>query len=314
MNVLIIGFNRFDHLKTVFEAVLRCGFDSEYIFVAIDGPRSKKDVSEQKKIFEFLYLNELSEQQVFRATNNRGCRNGVIAAISWFFSKVPDGLIIEDDVELVADPRDYLQLVCSHLGDRKAFTISLHATRREFERDCQSVNELKIFESGVTRVWGWYTNSETWSLFVEFSEEHSILLFVRSLMVAGFHPRFILTLVRCRLGIFDTWDYEFNAFCVIQNIFCVAPNKWFIRNIGMDCGSHYGNGESEAHGPKGSWCIPRSLLINWSGDFVVAKREHMEESHIMMSEKWTDWLDPTLVVSIIKTVGKLILHRLGLVV
>ena len=97
--VLVIGFNRPDHLSSLLDRlrVVR----PTIIYAAIDGPRpSKAGEAERVAACQALVKGidwpcELHTQ--FQEVN-LGCGAGVSAAITWFFDHVERGIILEDDI------------------------------------------------------------------------------------------------------------------------------------------------------------------------------------------------------------------------
>ena len=97
--VLLITFNRPDHIYQVLQALRVYQPDSLYVFQ--DGPRDGND-SDALKCKE---VRQMVEQMVdwscdlerYYAKDNLGCGPGPASAISWFFDHVEEGIILEDD-------------------------------------------------------------------------------------------------------------------------------------------------------------------------------------------------------------------------
>lgn len=97
--VLILAFNRPEDTQQVFDQVAKV--KPKQLFVAVDGPRSHKpgeaDKCEAvKRIFVEQVNWDCELKTLFRA-QNLGCRDALNGAISWFFSLVDEGIILEDD-------------------------------------------------------------------------------------------------------------------------------------------------------------------------------------------------------------------------
>lgn len=97
--VLILAFNRPDLLRRTIDAVL--AGNPKRVYLNIDGPRSHVP-SDSRLVSEVL--NVVQETlwscpvEIRSHPSNRGLGDGVVEAISWFFSLEISGVILEDDV------------------------------------------------------------------------------------------------------------------------------------------------------------------------------------------------------------------------
>jgi hypothetical protein len=96
--VLVIAFNRPSTLKVLLAALMKAGATDVYF--AVDGPRPQR-LDEPAKVEEVkaLIWNTFSpapDHCLFQESN-LGIRRGPPTAISWFFSLVNEGIILEDD-------------------------------------------------------------------------------------------------------------------------------------------------------------------------------------------------------------------------
>jgi hypothetical protein len=101
--VLLLVFNRPDTLKRVLEALTVT--KPQTVYIAADGPRANN----QKDTEACAEVRALCEKLPWECTVhrrysavNQGCKQGPVNGISWFFSQVPQGIILEDDC--VPDP------------------------------------------------------------------------------------------------------------------------------------------------------------------------------------------------------------------
>ena len=97
--VLFIVFNRINTVKRVFDAIKAA--KPERLFIAANGPRDdvsgeyEKCIEVQQYILKAINW-ECNIKTLFRV-KIVGCGKAVSEAISWFFSEVSEGIIIEDD-------------------------------------------------------------------------------------------------------------------------------------------------------------------------------------------------------------------------
>ncbi len=103
--ILLITFNRPDHTRQVLNRILET--QPLHLYVAQDGarPNNASDTQHCAEVREIV--NQLVQPYIISHPNftfntlyqncNLGCGPGPAAAISWFFSQVEMGIIIEDD-------------------------------------------------------------------------------------------------------------------------------------------------------------------------------------------------------------------------
>lgn len=96
--VLVIAFNRPETLAVLLGALRQAGATNVYF--AVDGPRAgRPDDQARVAAVKALIQNEFApapDHCLFQPAN-RGIRWAPPAAISWFFSQVEEGAILEDD-------------------------------------------------------------------------------------------------------------------------------------------------------------------------------------------------------------------------
>lgn len=98
--ILLITFNRPQHTRKVLERILEAEPRELYIFQ--DGARegNAEDIAqcaEVRKVIEELTSSASCSLHLNYSPINLGCGPGPATAISWFFSEVEEGIIIEDD-------------------------------------------------------------------------------------------------------------------------------------------------------------------------------------------------------------------------
>ena len=96
--VLVTLYNRPNITRRLFRALEEV--QPNRLFVASDGPvndgNSAKLVSEVREIVATSVTWECEVKTLYNNTN-LGCRVGMVTALDWFFSQVPEGVILEDD-------------------------------------------------------------------------------------------------------------------------------------------------------------------------------------------------------------------------
>ncbi len=97
--ILVIAFNRPDHLASVLERLRTVG--ASCIYLAIDGPRKDRpgEADRVQACRELVgRIDWPCEVHTLFHDDNLGCGLGVSSAISWFFTHVVRGIIVEDEM------------------------------------------------------------------------------------------------------------------------------------------------------------------------------------------------------------------------
>jgi len=232
-DILLIGFNRSDLILNNIKLLQTK--NNLNLWIAVDGPRkeNKKDQKEYKLIKKYCKKYKIESKYTKFNPTNKGCRNGVNDAISWFFSKVEYGIIIEDDVEINLD---YINQIFSWLDiykdDKSICSISSHCS-------IKAPREL-VFKNGncllpTCRVWGWATWRDRWQDHMNTTlriKRYSVnrLFFLFPLKYRDFHCA--LKIWYCLNNKFDTWDYEWNFYHIINNKKSITPDRFYSINNG----------------------------------------------------------------------------------
>ncbi len=157
--VLIIGFNRPDHLKSLIERLR--DVQPETIYLALDGPRGSQDEAQVRECQALaLSIDWTDDVHTQFQARNLGCGKGVTAAITWFFDNVDRGIILEDDIL----PEPSFFPFCSELLDRYQFDERVFAISgcNPVPSEGQTNPEAAYRFAQVTHVWGWATWKRSW--------------------------------------------------------------------------------------------------------------------------------------------------------
>lgn len=236
--VLVMGFNRPDHLRVLLDRLREV--QPTTLFVALDGAREHKP-GEADKVQACKDLiggiDWPCEVRTQYQERNLGCGRGVSTAISWFFSQVERGIILEDDI--VPDPSFFpycAELLDRYEHDERVFAISgCNFVPPQF----QSHPEHAYRFSQVPHIWGWATWRRSW-------EQHRLDIAGwprdlpptklwarsgRSLPAAVYWASTFELLARKQV---DTWDGQLVLASMVSHQFTATSNVNLIRNIGFD--------------------------------------------------------------------------------
>ena len=235
--ILVIAFNRPDLLAQVLQRLREVS--ATRVFVAIDGPRATRD-GEDRKVQECRDLVDTidwpCEVQTLAQQANLGCGLGVSTAISWFFSQVDRGIILEDDI--IPDPSFFG--FCSGLLDRyqddpRVFAI----TGCNFvPLEGQTNPEAAYRFSRVAHIWGWATWRRSWDTYRLDIAGWRRDLPARKLWTSGgstlsgalFWAMTFELMARRQV---DTWDAQLVFAAMRQDQLIATCNTNLVENIGF---------------------------------------------------------------------------------
>lgn len=230
-NILLLTFNR----SKMFEALLEsipAGAGS--LYVSCDGSREGNvndthQISIIKEIVEKYTKNPIKTQFL---DNNHGCKNGVIAGINWFFDNVPEGIILEDDIQYTPEFFAFADYSLNEFrADQRIGMIcgtSLLPANSEYF--------IEPFCAQFPSVWGWATWANRWS---DYDAECSDLEEFRSVYLNiylkyGFGKKSFGLILAAAHGQIDTWDYQLTHMLIKTGRFALFPPTNLVSNVGFD--------------------------------------------------------------------------------
>lgn len=233
--VLFILFNRPKHAQLVLERLKL--IKPTRLFVSVDGPRAKVD-ADIKGVEECLALLDTIDWQctVIKLINekNLGCKIAVSQAITWFFSQVEAGIILEDDC--LPDPTffDY----CRTLLHKYAHNSNIMHIGGCNLYEGLRWSEDSYFFTNIPHIWGWATWSRAWEKYNVDIPEYP--LFAQSGIIdtitldVGSRRFWKKSFNAVYEGKIDTWDYQWVFTIWLHKGFCITPNQNLVSNIGFD--------------------------------------------------------------------------------
>lgn len=239
--ILLITFNRLEYTKKTFEPIRRA--KPPRLYLASDGPREHVQGEDKtvQEIRDWLLNNVDWECEVytrFLDKNSGGCEQGVTGAVTWFFSREKEGIVLEDDC--VASSSFFVfcdELLERYREDKRIWHIT--GSSGNFIR---YTNESYYF-SKIMCCWGWASWADRWQYFkldISDYDEKYILNLSDNMAVRNVWSDMLAYQKRKS----PTWDYAW-AFLIIQhNGLCAVPYKNLVSNIG-EIGVHYKSSSEE---------------------------------------------------------------------
>lgn len=232
--ILFIVFNKPKQTKIVFQAIRT--IKPKRLFIAADGPRSnnQRDRELIKEVRNIVKQVDWPCQvkTKFRV-KNAGCKKAVSQAITWFFSNVKEGIILEDDTLPNKSFFFFTQeLLRKYRHDNR---VSIIGGSHPFN-DGISIKDDYFF-SKYTRIWGWATwrrvwekydvNIKAWPKIKNHKLHHKYFSSSREAR----HWEGIWD--KCYQNKIDTWDYQLLLLLMLSNSFTAVPSKNLVSNIGF---------------------------------------------------------------------------------
>jgi hypothetical protein len=233
--ILLIAFNRPDAARKVLECI-RFARPTR-LYIAADGPR----INDDDDVIACQLVRALKDEidwdcsvKTLYSTTNLGCKNGVVAAIDWFFEHEEEGIILEDDIL----PCQAFFSYCHIMLEKYRLSTNIKAILG-FNYFGQGVKSNSYFFYEGFYPWGWATWRRSW---LEYSAENfdtEIFKVLKGQSVAhrNLYNSLELNLSLIKAGILDTWDYQFMYMLVKTRGLVIAPHANLTKNIGVN-GAH----------------------------------------------------------------------------
>lgn len=236
--VLILAFNRPDRLKTILTAVRAAGV--RRLYVSLDGPRpgNERDHEQCAAVRRLVAEQDWAEHiEVNASDHNRGCGIGVSEGITWFFSRVEEGIILEDDCLPTADFFRFVgELLPRYRDDERVMMItgsdfSGLAPRRP--ANSPSYNYRFVH---YPCVWGWASWQRAWRHYditmPTWPEAKAAGLLDTLFRDPRWQRYWERKLDGMHRGRRDTWDYAWMYICMSRHAVTITPVGNQITNIG----------------------------------------------------------------------------------
>ncbi|WP_462267053.1 nucleotide-diphospho-sugar transferase [Mucilaginibacter sp.] len=232
--VLFLIFNRPDITQTVFNAIRK--FKPAYLYVAADGPRAARPDDLQlckaaRAIIEQIDW-DCNVKTLFR-DENRGCGKAVSEAITWFFSYVEEGIILEDDCL----PNESFFNFCECLLEKYRNKNQVMHIGGACFQDKTALNKNSYYFSSYIHIWGWATWKRAWSLYnynISPDSNSGLLDNLKKIFPDkaefNFWKRGFDDIASNTI---DTWDTQWSYTVYKNNGIGITPTTNFISNIGF---------------------------------------------------------------------------------
>ena len=255
--ILLLAFNRPELTSKIFSQIR--AVRPPALYFSCDGPRPKKN--DEQKVAAVRALTSQVDwpcriETRFHETN-QGCGKCVAGAIEWFFSKEPEGIVLEDDT---LPSRDFFRF-CSTMLQRYRNDPSIHAVcgSNIFPLELAPVLKGEYSLSKYFFCWGW----ASWSRCLEnypappggWNARILDSCFTRMNFSQLESDSWKGVVLRAASGQTNTWNYQFNASGWLNNRKFIIPSKNLVTNIG------FGSNATHTFDPKSPFAaLPTETL------------------------------------------------------
>ena len=239
--VLFLIFNRPDTTQQVFDEIRKA--QPVQLYVAADGPRKDQpaDYDLCKKTREIIRQVdwECKVSTLFRE-ENLGCKRAVSSAIDWFFSKVEEGIILEDDCVPDQSFFPFCQILLERYRDdeRVMMMSGMNYLFNKVEMD------ESYFFSRYYAIWGWATWKRAWSLYdckMSGWPRYNSQDYLHHIYCHSKIADFLCDLFqKTYSNQIDTWDIQWAYTCIFNHGLSICPKYNLVSNIGVT-GTHVEN-------------------------------------------------------------------------
>jgi hypothetical protein len=232
--VLFVIFNRPDTTRRVFEQIKIA--QPARLYIAADAPRPGNDndllLCEQTRSIVKDIDWDCEIKTLFNK-KNAGCRNGVSAAVTWFFDNEEEGIILEDDCL----PANSFFKFCDTLLEKyRDDTRIRHITGCNLQQG-KKWGDSSYYFSNRTHVWGWASWKRVWKdydLNLNIYDDHEIKERLKNIYEDPLVVESWLNIFNdVKAGKINSWAYPLDFVNFFNNGLVIIPNENLISNIGF---------------------------------------------------------------------------------
>lgn len=231
--ILLMVYNRPELTRLTLQSLQ--ALKPPVVYIACDGPSPDRhqDLDKVEQTCREIVdaIGEVSQLIWRKSSHHQGCRRGCSSAITWFFTQVEAGIILEDDCR----PRLSFFYFCQELlgryeNDERIWQISGH----------NAIAPIQIYNdyyfSNYGSIWGWATWRNRWQYY---DGEFTLLdlnLAEQKMKKIFFKPeevQFRLDNIKKIKNGYDTWDIQWAYAKHAHKGMSIVPRINMIQNIGF---------------------------------------------------------------------------------
>lgn len=235
--VLFLVFNRPGPTREVFEALRKAR--PKRLFIAADGPRDNCKEDKEKSAETRAIVTRVDwpcdVKTLFRE-KNLGCARAVSEAITWFFTHVEEGIILEDDCLPSGDFFRFCAILLDkYRDDARVMQIGGNNLMARKQRD----EDYSYFFSNHNYIWGWATWRRAWRLYRYNMDDYDVVInkhyydhYFKSFYEQHYF-RYVFDKLRADIDHASTWDYQWQYSRMLEAGLSIVPSRNLVINIGV---------------------------------------------------------------------------------
>ncbi len=230
--ILYVVFNRPAVVRKTFSLIATQ--KPKKIFIAADGPRTKKEKKKTDAVRKYILKNINWDCKVETRflDKNLGCKMGVSSAVDWFFNNVKKGIILEDDcVPSKSFFRFSEEMLDKYEKNTKVVSINGYNFLGKFK------TKDSYYFSKYFNPTGWASWKDRW-----FAQDKNMKDYLEDRKTDRFEKIFKNPIERIwvrkafrdgLLGRIGSWDHSFGYLHFRNGGLCIKPKVNLIENIGF---------------------------------------------------------------------------------
>lgn len=233
--VVVIIFNRPEKTKELLSVIARV--KPKKLLIIADGPRSFSTTDTELCQQARNITNQVNWNcEILRNYSdiNLGCRDRIFTGLSWVFENVSEAIILEDD----CIPEHEFFRYCSELLEKYRNNERIGMISGDNFQNGIKRGSSDYYFSKYCHIWGWATWARAWKYYDVHINKWPQLKSSNWLDSIGIKARERIYWERMFDRVYnkslDTWDYQWNLACWLNNMISIMPNVNLVRNIGFD--------------------------------------------------------------------------------
>lgn len=282
--ILFIVFNRPGPTQKVLDML--ASIKPKQLYISADGARENnendiKNCEEVRNIIKNIHWD--CEVKYLIRAENWGCKNAVSDAISWFFSNVEQGIILEDDCL----PNQSFFTFCENmLSTHKDDAQIMHIGGTNFQSKDISLSE-SYYYSRIVHVWGWASWKRAWDLYNVAIDEYTKPTLRKWFKDYEFNKNSFLYWHKAFTSVkenqINTWDYQWTYALWKHNGLSIIPSQNLVTNIGFDINATHTTKGAETYALLPMYDLneiihPTSKVVNLSLDNNTFSKWYIKRS------------------------------------
>jgi hypothetical protein len=232
--VLFLIYRRLDTAKQVFSVIRQ--IKPARFFIAANGPclTIPAEAEQCNAVRKYVLDNidwDCEVKTLFR-NENLGCGKSIFSAITWFFERVEQGIILEDDSVPSMSFFPYCEELLEKYKDNdRIYHITGHNPLGHTK------NTYGYYFARIEHCWSWATWKRAWDKYSY--DMKGLDAFIKEKRINHIFRRkcdreyWLRMFKQTEKNEIDTWDYQWTYAIFKNNGICINPSKNLISNIGF---------------------------------------------------------------------------------